>query len=61
MDADDYTPGILHLRAAGGTQRAAACRQADLEGDHDDDQDDFGRLQRCYIGANVLAHAYCAG
>jgi hypothetical protein len=36
------------------------CRQADLDGDGDVDQDDFGGFQRCYSGDGIASDPYCA-
>jgi hypothetical protein len=36
------------------------CQQTDLDFDGDVDQNDFGRLQRCYVDDNYLADPTCA-
>jgi hypothetical protein len=56
---DDF--GHFQACASGPSipQRDANCTNADLDGDGDVDQEDFGVFQRCYSGSGQVSAAAC--
>ncbi len=59
-DVDDADVDAFIACAAGAdVPLTPACQGKDLDGDGDGDPDDFGILQRCFAGANVVPDPNC--
>ncbi|MBI4578526.1 MAG: hypothetical protein HY718_02420 [Planctomycetes bacterium] len=60
VDQEDFDHYQACLTGPAITQDAAACRDADLDGDDDIDQEDFAILQRCITEERLPIDPQCA-
>jgi len=61
VDATDLDHLLSCMTGPGVGSVDSSCRSADLDGDNDVDQQDFGLFQRCYGGVGKIVSPNCAG
>jgi hypothetical protein len=60
VDSDDVATFIGCMTGANNGPPDPGCSKADVDGDNDVDQSDFGFLQRCMSGLGIVSDPDCA-